>query len=96
MKKVIVQFSFPGVTSKQFDQAWDELRNAGVEHPEGLVHHVAGQNGNNWIVVDIWESEEAFRKFGETLMPILSKAGVPQVAPVITPVYFELAGEVHA
>ncbi|UEG49378.1 hypothetical protein LK994_12120 [Ferruginibacter lapsinanis] len=96
MEKVIVQFSFPGVTAKQFDQAWDAIRNAGYEHPAGLIHHVAGQQGKNWVVVDVWESEEAFMKFGETLMPILNKIGIPQVAPLITPVYFELFGEVHA
>ena len=96
MKKVLVQFSSPGMTAKQFDQVWDELRKAGQEHPVGLIHHVAGQQGNNWVVVDVWESEELFNKFGETLMPILKKVGVTQVPPVITPVYYELSGEVHA
>ena len=96
MKKVLVQFSSPGMTAKQFDQAWDELRKAGQEHPVGLIHHVAGQQGNNWVVVDVWESEELFNKFGETLTPILEKVGVTLVPPVITPVYYELSGEVHA
>ncbi|MEO6732650.1 MAG: hypothetical protein ABIN01_15625 [Ferruginibacter sp.] len=96
MKKVLVQFSCPGMTAKQFDQAWDELRKAGHEHPDGLIYHVAGQQGNNWIVVDVWQSEELFNKFGETLTPILKKVGVTQVPPMITPVYYELAGEVHA
>jgi len=96
MKKVLVQFSSPGMTAKQFDQVWDELRKAGQEHPVGLIHHVAGQQGNNWVVVDLWESEELFNKFGETLMPILNKVGVTAAPPVITPVYYELSGEVHA
>lgn len=96
MKKVMVQFNTPGMTAKQFDQAWDELRKAGQEHPFGLIHHVAGQQGNNWVVVDVWESAEHFNKFGETLMPILKKIGVALVQPVITPVHFELSGEVHA
>lgn len=96
MKKVMVQFSNPGVTAKQFDQIWDELRKAGHEHPFGLIHHVAGQQGNNWVVVDVWESAEHFNKFSEILMPILKKVGVAQVPPVITPVHYELSGEVHA
>ena len=92
----MVQFNIPGMTARQFDQAWDELRKAGHEHPVGLIHHTAAQQGNNWVVVDVWESPEYFSKFGETLMPILNKIGVTQVPPVITPVYFELSGEVHA
>jgi hypothetical protein len=48
------------------------------------------------VVVDVWESEEHFNKFGETLVPILTKVGVTQVPPLITPVYFEYSGEVHA
>ena len=96
MKKILVQFNIPGMTAKQFDQAWDELRKAGQEHPYGLIHHVAGQQGKNWVVVDVWESQEAFDKFGETLGPILKRVGVTQVPPMITPVYYELSAEVHA
>jgi hypothetical protein len=96
MKKIMVQFSVPGMTAKHFDQTWDELRKAGLEQPSGLIHHVAGQQGNNWVVVDVWESAEHFNKFGETLMPILKKVGVTPVPPVITPVHYELSGEEHA
>ena len=95
MKKVMVQFSFPGVTSKQYDQVWDELRKAGQDHPNGLIHHVGAQQGSNWIVVEVWETKDYFNKFGETLMPILKKVGIPQIQPVITEVYYELSGEVH-
>ena len=92
MKKQLVQFNIPGMTSKQYDQAWQELRKAGLSNPKGLIHHVGAQQGNNWVVVDVWESAEAFMKFGETLMPILSKLGVPNVPPVITPVHYEQSG----
>ena len=92
MKKILVQFSNPGITAKQFDQIWEELRKAGQTNPSGLLHHVGAQQGNNWVVVDVWESEEAFNKFGETLMPILDKLGIAQVQPVITPVHYEYVG----
>ena len=32
----MVQFNIPGMTAKQFDRAWDELRKAGQEDPLGL------------------------------------------------------------
>jgi hypothetical protein len=84
------------MTAKQYDQCWDELRKAGLENPPGRIYHVGAQQGNNWVVVDVWESLEQFNKFGETLVPILNKVGVTQLQPVMTPVYYELSGEVHA
>ena len=92
MKKVMVQFNIPGMTSKQYDQAWEDLRAAGHANPKGLIHHVGAPQGNNMVVVDVWESAEAFSKFGETLIPILGKLGVAKVEPVITPVQYEYAG----
>jgi|SRR5450432_1497730 hypothetical protein len=94
MKKVIVQFHIPGMTAKKYDQAWEDLRAAGESNPIGLLHHVGGPQGNNWVVVDVWESVDAFNKYGETLMPILGKLGVAvdQVKPVITPVHYEYEG----
>jgi len=99
MERVIVQFNIPDFTAKEYDQVWTELRNAGHSHPVGLHHHVAGQQGNNWLVVDVWESEQAFTKFGETLMPILQKIGVTgdRAQPVITKLHNEYEGAaVHA
>ena len=92
MKKVLIQFNIPGMTAKQYDQAWEEVRKAGHSKPKGCIHHVGAQQGDNWVVIDVWESEEAFNKFGETLMPILGKLGVAKVQPVITPVHYEYAG----
>ena len=42
----------------------------------GLLVHVAGQGPNGFRVVDVWESQEAFARFGEKLTPILKAAGV--------------------
>jgi hypothetical protein len=42
----------------------------------GLLCHIAGQGKNGFRVVDVWESAEAFRKFGETLVPILKSLGI--------------------
>jgi hypothetical protein len=41
-----------------------------------LLCHIAGQGKNGFRVVDVWESAEAFRKFGETLVPILKSLGI--------------------
>jgi hypothetical protein len=51
---------------------------------EGLLMHVAGQGPQGFRVVDVWESEEACNRFGETLAPILQEVGVdapPEIYP---------------
>jgi hypothetical protein len=35
----------------------------------------------------VWESAEAFQRFGETLVPLLEKVAFPQVEPQIFPVH---------
>ena len=87
--KVLLQMSMPGMTTARFDQIWDELRRAGLAHPKGLIYHAAGPKGNNMIIVDVWDSIESFHKFRETLLPILSKYGLPKIEPELTPVYLE-------
>jgi hypothetical protein len=92
MKKVIIQFTFPGLPASKLDKAWEECRAKGYANPKGLLHHVGGVQGNNLIVVDVWESEDLFKKFGEILMPILNKLGFPNVKPVIMPLHYEYYG----
>ena len=45
---------------------------------EGLLVHAAGQGESGFRVVDVWESEEAIRRFGERLMPLLQEVGVEE------------------
>ena len=94
MKKILVQFTIPGMTTQQYEQCWEEMRNSGHANPTGLLHHVSAQQGNNMIAVDVWESEETFNNFSQVLMPIFVKAGVTPVQPVVTPVLFEYSGAV--
>ena len=52
---------------------------------EGILSHTAGPTDDGWRVVDVWKSEEAFRAFGEVLVPILQEVGLggePQVFAV--------------
>lgn len=53
---------------------------------KGILSHTAGQGEKGFRVVDVWESEEAFKKFGEKLIPILKEVGVqgaPEVYPAV-------------
>jgi len=79
-----------GITQEQYDEAVRRLSGKNrVESPsdwpvEGLLVHAAGQGPHGFRVVDVWESEEACNRFGETLGPILQEVGVrnqPEMYP---------------
>ncbi|MGH2746530.1 MAG: hypothetical protein ACRDKB_01220 [Actinomycetota bacterium] len=76
-------FDVPGMTAAQYDQVIAELEAAGAGAPAGRLYHVASQKPGGWLVVDVWESEEALGAFAETLMPLLSKAGVEPPQPAV-------------
>jgi hypothetical protein len=53
---------------------------------EGLLAHVAGEAQSGFRVVDVWDSEESFKQFGEILGPIFEKFGIVDV-PEVYPAY---------
>jgi hypothetical protein len=72
---------FEGATREQYEESVRKLTgkdrlDSPADWPvEGLLVHTAGEGQNGFRVVDVWESEEAFGRFGETLMPILQEIG---------------------
>jgi hypothetical protein len=87
----VVLISPPGFTREQYEESIRRLRPGGdrLESPsdwpvEGLLAHIAGEGANGFRVVDVWESEDALRRFGDVLMPILRELGVegePEIYP---------------
>ena len=85
---------FQGLTQEQYEKTVDKVSGgkSRMESPsdwpvEGLLAHITGQGETGFRVVDVWESEEAFNRFGETLLPILKEIGVegrPEVYPAHT------------
>jgi hypothetical protein len=88
---VVAVFQSPSLTQERYEESVRKLTGgkSRLDSPadwpvEGLLAHVAGQASNGFRVVDVWESEDAFRRFGETLMPILQEIGVegrPEIYP---------------
>ena len=68
------------------DQITKELEAAGHVNPPRRLSHVAARQGDGYLVVDVWESQEAFERFGQTLIPMLERSGgcvaTPQYYPV--------------
>ncbi len=80
---IAVYFSPKGMTLAQFNEVWRLLQESGTPEPSGRVHHSCFGEDGSLMVYDIWESEEAFAKFGETLMPIIGQIGIDIGEPQI-------------
>jgi hypothetical protein len=91
---VAVVVVFEGLTQEQYEETVRRITSgkSSMESPgdwpvEGLLAHISGQGKSGFRVVDVWESEDAFRGFGETLIPILQEMGVegePDIYPAHT------------
>jgi hypothetical protein len=79
-------FTPSGFTPAKYDDALARLEAAGAGAPAGRLYHAALESDGLIQVFDVWESQESFEAFGQTLLPIMGELGVdpgqPQVAPV--------------
>jgi hypothetical protein len=41
-----------------------------------MLFHAGAQKGDDWVVVEVWESSEKMEKFATVLMPSIQKAGI--------------------
>ncbi len=87
MKNILVQFDFPDTDVKVYEGIVKDLEKAGLGNIPERLYHVAARQGSGWHVTDVWESEEAFNKFGETMIPLQIKNGGTPAKPVILPVH---------
>ena len=91
---IVLVFESPSFTQERYEESVRKLTGGKdrLESPadwptEGLLAHIPGQGPNGFRVVDVWESEEAARRFGEVLMPVMAEIGVegePEVYPAHT------------
>jgi hypothetical protein len=85
-------FTPSGFTKEKYDEALAKLADAGAGAPPGRTHHFALEGDGQIQVFDVWESQEAFDAFGQTLIPIMSELGVDPGQPMASPVYNTIAG----
>jgi hypothetical protein len=91
---IVAVFEVPGMTQAMYEESSEkltgssELVNKLSDWPvPGLLSHTAGPTPDGWFVADVWESEDAFRQFGEIIVPILQELGAPEVQPKVYPVF---------
>jgi len=87
MKTILVQFTYPDTDLKVYEGIVKDLEAAGLGNIPERLYHVAAKHGDGWHVTDVWESEEAFNKFGETMIPLQIKNGGTPTKPSILPVH---------
>ena len=90
MPPVVLVHQGEGLTQEQYDEiirrmmGKEKAESASDWPAEGLLVHAAGEGPNGFRVVDVWESEESCRAFGEKLAPVLQEVGVtaePELYP---------------
>ena len=89
---ICVYFPVQGMSTDKYDDILSKLEAAGQAAPAGRTYHVAFEGENGLQVVDVWDSQETFDAFGETLMPILAEVGVDPGDPMVAPVHNVIIG----
>ncbi len=80
---IVTVHDSPGVTQEQYEQVGARLTDGrGLTSLDdwpggGILSHTAGPTEVGWRVVDVWESQDAFDRFGAVIGPILEDVGFP-------------------
>lgn len=82
-----VLVALPGFSQEKYDIVESRLTKGGTltslsNWPvKGILCHIAGPAGDGWRIVDVWESEDAYKAFGEILKGINEELGWPTIEP---------------
>ncbi len=80
-------------TKERYDEAIRRLDQAGAGSPPGRTYHFAWEGPGGTIeVFDVWESQQAFEQFGETLVPIMTELGADPGEPAAFEIYNTILG----
>jgi hypothetical protein len=80
-------FSPAAMTAQQYDLCIRKLEESGAGRPAGRLYHACFGTPDHLAVFDVWESQEAFDRFGATLMPILKEVGIEIPEPHVMAVH---------
>ena len=81
-------FKPDGFTKENCDEVIQRLEQAGAGSPPGRTYHFAFTGPDGHIeVFDVWESQEEFQRFGETLVPIMNELGSDPGQPYVAEIH---------
>ena len=69
-----IYFSPKSMNAQQYDTCIRKLEAAGAGKPVGRLYHACFGTGDKLAVFDVWDSQQSFDRFGQTLMPILKES----------------------
>jgi hypothetical protein len=78
-----IYFAPAAMTGEKYDECLKRLRQAGAQNPPGRTYHACFGPSDKLSVFDVWTSQKAFDKFGQTLMPILQQIGIDPGQPSV-------------
>ena len=84
---ILVRFSPPSMTAEQYDAILARLYEEGIHPAEGLELEVCFGSGDQMKVSVLFDSMDAFEKFGERLQPVLQELGMDPGTPDIMDVH---------
>jgi len=73
---IVVRYPPSNVARDTYESVRNALTDAGDWPADGCQIHVAFGEADDMRVSEIWESQEKFEAFGETLRPYLEDAGI--------------------
>ncbi|SDC36192.1 hypothetical protein SAMN05660690_1110 [Geodermatophilus telluris] len=89
---IVLVLQGPTVTQQRYEDAVRRFTGGRdrMEQPAdwpvgGLLVHLAGQGPQGFRIIDVWESEDSCRRFGEQLAPVLEEVGItdpPEIHPL--------------
>ena len=85
-------FTPNGFTPEKYDEAIGRLEAEGAGAPAGRFSHVALETDGQIQVFDVWDSQESFEAFGETLLPIMASLGADPGQPQVSRVHNIIKG----
>jgi hypothetical protein len=85
-------FAPQSFSREQYDEVIRRLDEAGAGSPPGRSYHYAFSGDGGLHVFDVWDSQESFDKFGETLIPIMAELGTDPGEPQVAEIYNVIVG----
>jgi hypothetical protein len=73
---IVVRYRPAGLRREQYDQVTSRLDSSGAWPPDGMDMHVLFGTEGDLRVSEIWDSEDKWRAFGETIGPVLQEVGI--------------------
>lgn len=79
-------------TQELYEAAFDRVIPDRTNPPPGLIAHFgAPRDAGGWQVIDVWESEDAFRRFLDgTVVPAATELGAPPFDTVVVELHNSL------